>query len=145
MASEHRERVRIWRNGHEERKQRVVESQPALWSIFSARLSQLVWLFAGLIVIVIGFRVVLMMVAANAANLFAQFIYNLSWWFVAPFSGLVAAPPLANGGTFEISSLIAMLVYIILAFVIDRLLDILLAGWGRRRSVTTIERENHPE
>src|ERR1051326_3488137 len=58
--------------------------------------SQFVWLLLGLVDGLIALRVLLKLIGANPANAFANFIYNLSGVFVAPFSNLVSNP--VSGG-----------------------------------------------
>src|SRR4051794_7726887 len=47
-----------------------------------------VWLVAGIILAILGLRFVLALLGANTTNAFANFIYNVSHPFVAPFFSL---------------------------------------------------------
>jgi hypothetical protein len=67
----------------------------------------------------LAFRVLLKLIGANPGNVFARFIYQLTFPFSAPFAGLTATPA-ANGSVFEISTLIGMAVYGVLYLVIIR-------------------------
>ncbi len=60
-------------------------------------------------------RFILRVTGANPDNTFAQFIYNLSAPFVAPFSTLFVSPT-ADGGAniFDVNLLIAIVVYALL-------------------------------
>ena len=89
-----------------------------------SKISNIVWTFIGLILALIGLRVVLRLIGANEQNGFVDFIYNLSWIFVAPFQGIVGDPQ-SDGMILEVNSLIAMLVYLIVAWVILRLATLL--------------------
>lgn len=88
-----------------------VDDEPRFY--ISPRLDQLVWLAAIVLEILIGFRVFLKLIAANPESGFATFVYMVTTPFLAPFVGLTATPSV-NGSVFEISSLIAMLVYALL-------------------------------
>lgn len=88
-----------------------------------------VWWFTGIVEGLIGLRVVLRMMAANPGNPFADFIYTLSGLFLWPFQTLVSNPS-TDGVVLEISSIIAMMVYLLLAWVFVELLWLLL---GRER------------
>lgn len=79
------------------------------------RVSQIIWLIIGIIEVLIGLRVVLKLIGANAANDFASFIYNAAGVFLAPFFGLTGSPA-SGGSVLEIPSLIAMLVYALLGW-----------------------------
>lgn len=81
------------------------------------------WAFVAL-EIALGFRVMLKLIAANPANPFTQFIYNLTQLFVAPFAGLTVTPGV-SGAFLEISSLIGMIVYAVIYWLVIRLIWII--------------------
>ena len=85
------------------------------------RITQIIWLITGVLESVFAIRVLLKLMAANPAAGFATFIYNMTAVFLTPFFGLTATPS-ANGSVLEIPSLIAMLVYALLAWGIVRVL-----------------------
>lgn len=87
---------------------------------FSFKTTQWIWLVLGIVEIIIGLRILLLLIGANPASPFAAFIYNLSTLLLLPFAGLVGAPAM-GGMVLEVSSIIAMLVYALLAWGIDRL------------------------
>ena len=87
---------------------------------FTFKATQWIWLGLGVVEVLIGLRVVLKLIAANPESPFAAFIYNVSAIFLFPFAGLVGTP--ASGGmVLELSSIIAMLVYALLAWGIERI------------------------
>ena len=140
MASEHRENVKVIREGDYEHRQRVVEHRPSTQNVIMSRVNQLLWLITTVIEILIGLRIVLKLVAANPINGFADFIYNVTFVFVAPFATLLQNPAFGtNGAILELTSLIAMLVYFIVALVLVSLIRILLRDTSSR-SVKTVER-----
>ena len=82
--------------------------------------TQLIWLLLGLLEAAIALRVVFKLIAVNAANPFAMLLYNVTDFFVAPFASLMGAP--ASGGmVLEISSIIAMIVYLLIAWALERI------------------------
>ncbi|MFO7681030.1 MAG: YggT family protein [Chloroflexota bacterium] len=89
--------------------------------LFSFKTTQWIWVVLGFVEVIIGLRVILLLIGANPQSPFAAFIYNLSAIFLLPFAGLVGAPA-AGGMVLEISSIIAMLVYALLAWGIDRII-----------------------
>jgi len=105
--------------------------------VFTWKFTQLVWLLFGILEALIGLRVILRLIAANPGNPFARFIYALSGVFVWPFLGLTGTPS-ANGAALEISSLVAMLVYALLAWIIVKLVWILI---DRPRTTTLVTRD----
>jgi hypothetical protein len=90
---------------------------PTEQRVFTFKLTQLVWLLFGLLEALIGLRIILKLIAANPGNPFAALVYNLSAVFLWPFFGLTGTPA-ANGMVLEIPSIIAMIVYGFLAWVI---------------------------
>jgi hypothetical protein len=92
--------------------------------------TNLIWWFTGIVEGLIGLRVVLRMMAANPGNPFANFIYTLSNVFLWPFQTLVNNPS-SEGVVLEVSSIVAMIVYLLLAWVFVELLWLIL---GRERA-----------
>lgn len=85
-------------------------------------IARLIWWAAGIIIILLAFRFVLALLGANPNNAFANFIYNTSHPFVAPFFGLFSYNVVKDGvGHFELFTLIAMAVYAVLAAIVARL------------------------
>lgn len=85
------------------------------------RITQLIWLAEGVLEAAIAIRIVLKLIAANPDSGFASFIYSMTGLFLAPFVGLTGTPA-AGGSVLEIPSLIAMIVYALLAWGIVRLI-----------------------
>jgi len=119
-----------------EQEQRVVESPGAESRLAVSRVTQLIWLAFGLLEALIGLRVFLKLIAANPNSLFAQFVYQFSEIFVAPFNGLTITPEVA-GFVLEIPSIIAMVVYAIAAWAITQLVWLLFYRPATKRVVRT--------
>ncbi len=86
--------------------------------------TQLLWLLLGLLEAALALRVVFKLIGVNAANPFATFLYGLTELFVAPFASLTGAPS-AGGMVLEISTVIAMIVYMLLAWILERVIFVL--------------------
>jgi uncharacterized protein YggT (Ycf19 family) len=87
--------------------------------------ARIVWLLAGILETILALRFVFALFGANPNNAFAQFIYNVSHPFVAPFFNLFNYNYIDNGiGRIEIFTLIAMLVYGLIAALIARLVSV---------------------
>ena len=86
------------------------------------RLAQFVWLLAGVLSTLFAVRIALKLLVANQTAGFAQFITNVTAPFLAPFAGLITNPTLSNGSVLEMTTLVAMLVYALLAWGIVKLL-----------------------
>lgn len=87
--------------------------------IFTFKATQLIWLALGLLEALIAMRIGLKLIGANPDSLFASFIYNVSYIFLFPFEGLIGTPA-AGGVVLELSSIIAMMVYALLAWAVER-------------------------
>ena len=76
-----------------------------------AKVMQIIWLVTSILEVLIGIRVLLKLLGANPQAGFAQFIYGITAVFLALFPA-----PSANGSVLEMSSLVAMLVYALIAW-----------------------------
>lgn len=142
MATEHKEEVRVIRDEGFERRQRVVEHTPSTRRTIVSRVSQFVWLIVAVIVVLLAFRFALMLLAANPANTFASIIYNVTNVLVAPFATLLNAPAFEGGSVVDVASIVAMVVYILVAWVLLQLFRILFDDTSGFRRVKTVKREN---
>ena len=88
------------------------------------KVTQLIWLLFGLLEAAIGLRVIFKLIAVNPNNAFAAFLYRVTDLFLAPFQSLIGAPA-AEGMVLEVSSIIAMIVYALIAWALDRLAYVL--------------------
>jgi len=82
--------------------------------------TQLIWLLLCLLEAAIALRVVFKLIGVNADNPFAALLYNVTNLFVAPFASLTGAPS-AGGMVLEISSILAMIVYLLIAWGLERI------------------------
>jgi uncharacterized protein YggT (Ycf19 family) len=98
------------------------QGQEQRFATFKA--TQLIWLLLGLLEAMIALRVVFKLIAVNAANPFAALLYSVTDLFVAPFASLIGAPA-AGGMVLEISSIIAMFVYFLIAWAFERIVYVL--------------------
>jgi uncharacterized protein YggT (Ycf19 family) len=90
--------------------------------------SRIIWTVAGIILLLLAFRFVLALLGANPANSFANFIYDVSHPFVAPFFNLFNYSNIQYGvSRFEVYTLVAMAVYAAIAWVLSAIANI-----GRR-------------
>ncbi len=88
------------------------------------QISALIGFFFGILEGLIGIRVLLRLIDANPANPFAMLVYNFTALFLAPFNGLVPSPAV-GGMVLEVSSIIAILVYALVAWALIRLVWLL--------------------
>ena len=82
--------------------------------------TQVVWYILGLLEVLLAFRFVLKLLAANPSAGFSSFIYNVSYPFAAPFLNVFNVTKV-EGSVFEWTTLLAMFVYWLIAWGIVRL------------------------
>ena len=104
--------------------------------------TQLVWLLFGLLEALIALRILFKLIAVNEGNPFAGFIYNITNLFVAPFASLIGAPS-AGGMVLEISSFIALIVYALIGWGLERLIRVLFYQPRGPVSVSQTTSEKH--
>jgi len=100
----------------------------------ASRVVQAIYLIFGVIEALILIRIVLKALGANPTAGFAQFIYGVTAPLVAPFAGLFGNPQ-ANGSTLEVHSIVAIIVYALVAWLLARLARLVLDD--TRSAVTT--------
>ncbi len=92
-----------------------------------ARIINIVYFLFGALELVLLVRVILHLVGANAENAFANFIFQLSSPFTALFSTLVQNPTLSSTATLEVTTVIAMIAWAIVAWLVGRLMWLVLS------------------
>ncbi|MDD5371363.1 MAG: YggT family protein [Anaerolineaceae bacterium] len=96
--------------------------------------TQMIWLLLGILEALIALRVIFKLIAVNAANPVAALLYSVTNLFVAPFASLAKAPA-AAGMVLEVSSIIAMIVYFLIAWGIERIVNVVFYRPGGAVSV----------
>ena len=94
------------------------------------RAAMITYLILGIMEALLITRVILKLLAANPGSSFVRFVYNISALLVAPFQGIFPTPATQNS-VLELSSLVAIAVYALIAWGIVRLIAIV----GQRQSL----------
>ena len=92
--------------------------------IFTFKITQLIWLGLGILEALIALRIGLKLIAANPGSPIVALIYGFTNLFLFPFEGMTATPA-AGGMVLEISSFFAMLIYALIAWVVERIVWVL--------------------
>lgn len=82
---------------------------------------KVVWYIAGIIIALLALRIVFLLLAANQGSPFVDLIYGLSGIFAAPFFGIFGYTPAYGQSVLEISSLVAIAIYALIAWGIAKL------------------------
>lgn len=115
-ADQHRDVVVRQGNGFAEREEVVVDEVAERRTLLY-RVSQFIWLIAGMLETLLGLRVFLKLIGANPEAGFSRMVYGLSELFVWPFNSLTITPVYGNMAL-DINTMIAMIIYAILALVV---------------------------
>lgn len=83
--------------------------------------TQIVWYIAGILEVLLAFRFILKLLGANPAAGFTSFIYGVTQPFVVAFLNVFRITRV-EGSVFEWTTLLAMLVYLLIAWAITKLL-----------------------
>jgi len=100
------------------------------------KLVQAVYLVFGIIEALLVIRFILKALGANASAGFAEFVYGITQPLVAPFVGLFGTPASGGGAVLEPHTLIAIVVYALLAWLVGRGVWI---AFGENRSATVAD------
>ena len=87
--------------------------------IFSFKATQLVWLLFGILEALIALRIGLLLVGANPESPIVALIYGFTGLFLIPFTNLIGSPS-SGSMVLELSSVFAMLIYALVAWVLER-------------------------
>lgn len=100
------------------------------------KIQQGVYLLFGILEGLLGIRFVLGLLGANPAAGFAQFIYSITGPFIAPFVGLFGQPHI-QGNVVEWNALVAIIVYALLAWVLVKVVWLVLGDTRRGQYTST--------
>lgn len=89
---------------------------------------RIVYILGGILLTLLGIRVLLSLLGANRENAFADFIYGTTHPFVQPFFGLFNYEIEYGQARFEIETIVAIAFYALVFWLLGRL-----AGLGRPR------------
>jgi hypothetical protein len=103
----------------------------------SVKVVQAIYLVFGLIEGLLLIRFILRALAANADAGFAQAIYGLTGVLIGPFANLFGTPQIASGATFEVTTLVALVVYAGVGWLLARAAW-LIFGESRSSSVASV-------
>jgi hypothetical protein len=94
----------------------------------SQTVGYLVYFFFGALEILLAFRLILRLAGASMGNAFVSLVYGITGIFILPFRGIFhsgLAQGIETTSVFESSTLIAIIVYAVLAWGIVKLLSVL--------------------
>jgi len=103
-----------------EHPQKVYEKKKTIFRTY-----QIIWYVLALIEVLLTFRVLLRILGANSNSGFVSLIYILTAPLAIPFSGIFGVTMTPSGSYFEWSTLVAMIVYLIIAWGLVHLIQLM--------------------
>jgi hypothetical protein len=126
--TEHIQQVKYLRNGGltTETTRTVTDDETTapLSTDTTATAARAVWYIAGVIIGLLAIRFVFILLGANRGNGFVDLAYSLSYPFAAPFFGIFGYTLRYGVSRFELSTLVAMGIYALIAWGVARLITI---------------------
>ncbi len=98
--------------------QKVFQAKKAIFRTY-----QVIWYVLGIIEVLLGFRMTLKALSADPISGFTSLIYALSDPLAVPFQGILRTTFAQQGAVFEWSTLIAAVVYLLIAWGLVELLQ----------------------
>ena len=103
----------------------LIEHSPNTIQWVGIVMQRVVYFLLDVLLVVLATRFILRLFGASAANDFVGTIYGLTYPVVVPFSGIFGPVESTGAAAFEISTLIAMMVFGVLAYALARFIGIL--------------------
>lgn len=85
-------------------------------------ITKLVDVFVGLVILLLGLRVLFRLFDANVGAGFVQWVYDTSDVIMAPFRGIFPSATIEPGNVLDVSALFAILIYAILGYLLTSFL-----------------------
>lgn len=109
---------------------RVVEDEAAGRLSMLDLATRIIWFLTALLLVGLAIRFILKATGANTASSFVSFVYNSTAAFVAPFRGIFT-DSVSGNNVLEVSTIVAIVVWALIAFFVTWLLGIVLGGPSR--------------
>ena len=123
-----------------ENRSEVFEDENLRRANIRAWISRVVYFVLGVVEVILLLRLIFRLLGANESSAFVMFLYNLSHIFVGPFNGIFNDQALGRS-VFEISTVVAMIVYALIAWGIVALGNLIFAPrYAGQQSRTTTRR-----
>jgi len=137
------QRYRTPGGGQVEKREEVYVDRAQQRANLRLWLVRFTYFLLSVLLIVLGLRFIFRLLGANSYNSFVSGLYSVSGFFVTPFNGIFGEPSLHATFVFDVSTLIAMLIYALIFWGIASLIRVLLApATSETQHITTRRRSN---
>jgi hypothetical protein len=110
-----------------ESRAEYVEDQNLVRANLRYWITRVVYFVLGVLEVIMGLRFIFRLLGANPDSSFVMALYNLSLVFVAPFNGIFNDQAIGKTSVLEVSTLIAMVIYALIAWGLVSLSRVILA------------------
>jgi hypothetical protein len=142
VAVDRREETLVTRQPGYAATEQIVRDVAAERRMKMVLINRIIWSVLVFLEILLAFRFVLRLIAANPDSGFGMFMFGITGIFVAPFNGLIGTPT-SGGSALELTTLIAMGVYALIFWGIAYVIRLVAERPGAR-SFTRTTREQTP-
>lgn len=111
-------------DGDVQRTTTTTDTQPTTGPSGATVAQRVVYYIGGTIMLLLALRFLLALLGANRGNPFADFVFDVSGFFAQPFFGLFSYQPVYGISTFELTTLVAIVVYGMLTIGVAKLFTI---------------------
>ena len=102
---------------------------------------QVIWFLFGLLEAFLGLRFLFKLLGANPESGFSSFLYDLTGFFLIPFQNLFNNPSVGDS-ILELTTIVAMPVYALIAWAFGRLVDIIFVQPVETQEVSASKKES---
>ena len=121
-----------------ERRQEVYEDKNLQRANLRNWITGVIYFLLAVLEVILGLRFIFRLLGANEGNSFTLALYNFSHIFVGPFNGIFNDQAIGSRSVFELSTLIAMLIYALIGWGLASLCRVILApSYGSSQRIST--------
>lgn len=121
-----------------EKRQAVYEDRNLQKANLRNWITGVIYFLLAVLEVILGLRFIFRLLGANQGNSFTLALYDFSHIFVGPFNGIFNDQTIGSKSVFELSTLVAMLIYALIAWGLVSLCRVILApNYGSGQRVST--------
>lgn len=121
MSDDLNQKTTVVRDADEVPRERPVVTAPVRTVGPGVVAARVIYYIAGIIIAFLLMRIILLLLAANQGAPFVDFVYGVSGFFAWPFYGIFSYQPSYGHATLEVSSIVAIIVYALVAMGLAKL------------------------
>jgi hypothetical protein len=120
-----------------ERRQEVYEDKNLQKANLRNWITGIIYFVLGVLEVILGLRFIFRLLGANQGSDFTRALYDFSHLFVGPFNGIFNDQAIGSKSVFELSTIVAMLIYALIAWGLVALCRVIFAPTYSGQRVST--------